>query len=134
MRQDETEIIDSLLSRIDQTNHGKVMCLLDDCLHNGIICLDIDDLKYCFTDQLEIEYLEFKTRQNCETFFSTRGKIKNLLFVISSGENEELTILEVQNYLHSIVCATGHKLEPDKMFWSQVEKSPAGLLRILVQF
>ena len=65
---------------------------------------------------------------------SKRGAIKDLLLVISSGQNDELTLSEVQDCLIRIESASGQKLEPDKFIWSQIQKAPVGYLHMLVQF
>ena len=60
-----------------------------------------------------------------------------MLVVISSGDDEEMTMQEVGNCIKSIEnCiekASGQKQEPDKMYWSMVQKEPAGCIRLLVQ-
>ena len=108
--------------------------LIYHCINDNLITLDICDIEDCFSDAAEIEYLEFADIQAAESLLSKRGAIKDLLLVISSGENDELTLLEVQNCLIRIESASGQKLEPDKLIWSQAQESPVGYLQMLVQF
>ena len=142
--QDEKEITEKLLSRVKESDRQKARELLDDCLNNGLICLSLDDVEDCFFEASEIEYLEFTSAQLAEQtaradspFNKINGKIKNMLVVISSGDDEEMTMQEVGNCIKSIEnCiekATGQKQEPDKMYWSMVQKEPAGFIRLLVQ-
>lgn len=130
----EAETIDNLLTRIKDDDRDKAKELIYHCINDNIITLDICDIDDCFSDAAEIEYLEFADIQQAEAVLSKRGAIKDLLLVISSGENDELTLLEVQNCLIRIESASGQRLEPDKLIWSQTQKSPAGYLQMLVQF
>ena len=130
----EAETIDNLLTRIKDDDRDKAKELIYNCINDNIITLDICDIDDCFSDAAEIEYLEFADIQAAESLLSKRGAIKDLLLVISSGENDELTLLEVQNCLIRIESASGQRLEPDKLIWSQAQKSPAGYLQMLVQF
>lgn len=130
----EAETIEKLLSRVKDCDRENAKILLDDCLNNGIIRLELCEVEDCFSSATEIEYLEFKGVEESESLLLKRGPIKTLLLVISSGKDEELTILEVQNCLKRIEAATGQKLEPEKMYWSMVQKAPTGFLRMLVQF
>ena len=130
----EAETIDNLLTRIKDDDRDKAKELIYNCINDNIITLDICDIDDCFSDAAEIEYLEFADIQQAEAVLSKRGAIKDLLLVISSGENDELTLLEVQNCLIRIESASGQRLEPDKLIWSQTQKSPAGYLQMLVQF
>ena len=130
----EAETIDNLLTRIKDDDRDKAKELIYHCINDNIITLDICDIDDCFSDAAEIEYLEFADIQAAESLLSKRGAIKDLLLVISSGENDELTLLEVQNCLIRIESASGQRLEPDKLIWSQTQKSPAGYLQMLVQF
>lgn len=130
----EAETIDNLLARIKDDDRDKAKELIYHCINDNIITLDICDIDDCFSDAAEIEYLEFADIQAAEPLLSKRGAIKDLLLVISSGENDELTLLEVQNCLIRIESASGQKLEPDKLIWSQAQESPAGYLQMLVQF
>ena len=130
----EAETIDNLLIRIKECYRDKAKELIYHCINDNIITLDICDIDDCFSDAAEIEYLEFADIQAAESLLSKRGAIKDLLLVISSGENDELTLLEVQNCLIRIESASGQKLEPDKLIWSQAQESPAGYLQMLVQF
>ncbi len=136
--------LEELLSRVKEADRQKARELLDDCLNNGLICLSLDDVEDCFFESSEIEYLEFTSEQLAEQtaradspFIKINGKIKNMLVVISSGQDKELTMLEVSNCVKEIEnCiekATGQKQEPDKMYWSMVQKEPAGFIRLLVQ-
>ena len=140
----EGSIIEKLLSRVKDSDRQKARELLDDCLNNGLICLSLDDVEDCFFDAFEIEYLEFTSAQLAEQtaravspFIKINGKIKNMLVVISSGDDEEMTMQEVGNCIKSIEMgiekASGQKQEPDKMYWSMVQKEPAGFIRLLVQ-
>ena len=140
----EGSIIEKLLSRVKDSDRQKARELLNDSLNNGLICLSLDDVEDCFFEASEIEYLEFTSEQLAEQtaradspFIKINGKIKNMLVVISSGDDEEMTMQEVGNCIKSIEnCiekATGQKQEPDKMYWSMVQKEPAGFIRLLVQ-
>ena len=130
----EAETIDNLLIRIKECDRDKAKMLIYHCINDNLITLDICDIEDCFSDAAEIEYLEFADIQAAESLLSKRGAIKDLLLVISSGENDELTLLEVQNCLIRIESASGQRLEPDKLIWSQAQESPAGYLQMLVQF
>lgn len=141
----ESSIIEQLLSPVKEADRQKTRELLDDCLNNGLICLSLDDVEDCFFEASEIEYLEFSSEQLAEQtaradspFIKINGKIKNMLVVISSGDDEEMTMLEVGNCIKSIEnCiekATGQKQDPDKMYWSIVPKEPAGFVRLLLSF
>ena len=130
----EAETIDNLLTRIKDDDRDKAKELIYHCINDNIITLDICDIDDCFSDAAEIEYLEFADIQTAESLLSKRGAIKDLLLVISSGENDELTLLEVQNCLIRIESASGQRLEPDKLIWSQAQESPVGYLQMLVQF
>lgn len=130
----EAETIDNLLTRIKDDDRDKAKELIYHCINDNLITLDICDIDDCFSDAAEIEYLEFADIQTAESHLSKRGAIKDLLLVISSGENDELTLLEVQNCLIRIESASGQKLEPDKLIWSQAQESPVGYLQMLVQF
>lgn len=140
----ESSIIEKLLSRVKEADRQKARELLNDSLNNGLICLSLDDVEDCFFEASEIEYLEFTSAQLAEQtaradspFIKINGKIKNMLVVISSGDDEEMTMQEVGNCIKSIEnCiekATGQKQDPDKMYWSMVQKEPAGFIRLLVQ-
>lgn len=140
----ESSIIEQLLSRVKDSDRQKARELLNDSLNNGLIHLTVGDIEDCFFEASEIEYLEFSSEQLAEQtaradspFIKINGKIKNMLVVISSGDDKELTMLEVGNCIKSIEnCiekATGQKQEPDKMYWSMVQKEPAGFIRLLVQ-
>ena len=117
----EAETIDNLLTRIKDDDRDKAKELIYNCINDNIITLDICDIDDCFSDAAEIEYLEFADIQAAESLLSKRGAIKDLLLVISSGENDELTLLEVQNCLIRIESASGQRLEPDKLIWSQTQ-------------
>lgn len=130
----EAETIQKLLSRVKECDRENAKVLLEDCLNKGIIQLELCEVDDCFSDATEIEYMEFNTVQEAEPLLSKRGTIKALLVVISSGIDSELTMFEVQNSLKLIETASGQKLEPEKMFWSTVQKTPAGFMRMLVQF
>ncbi len=130
----EAETIEKLLTRVKECNRDKAKELIYHCINDNIITLDIFDIDDCFSDAAEIEYLEFTDIQAAESLLSKRGAIKDLLLVISSGENDELTLLEVQNCLIRIESASGQRLEPDKLIWSQAQESPVGYLQMLVQF
>ena len=140
----EGSIIEKLLSRVKDSDRQKARELLNDSLNNGLICLSLDDVEDCFFEASEIEYLEFTSEQLAEQtaradspFIKINGKIKNMLVVISSGDDEEMTMQEVGNCIksieNSIESATGQKQDPDKMYWSMVQKEPAGFIRLLVQ-
>jgi len=140
----KSSIIEKILSKVKDSDRQKTIELLDDCLNNGLICLSLDDVEDCFFESSEIEYLEFTSEQLAEQtaradspFIKINGKIKNMLVVISSGDDEEMTMQEVGNCIKSIEnCiekATGQKQEPDKMYWSMVQKEPAGFIRLLFQ-
>lgn len=130
----EAETIDNLLIRIKECDRDKAKMLIYHCINDNLITLDICDIDDCFSDAAEIEYLEFADIQTAESLLSKRGAIKDLLLVISSGENDELTLPEVQNCLIRIESASGQRLEPDKLIWSQAQESPVGYLQMLVQF
>ena len=130
----EAETIEKLLTRVKECNRDKAKELIYHCINDNLITLDICDIDDCFSDAAEIEYLEFADIQTAESHLSKRGAIKDLLLVISSGENDELTLLEVQDCLIRIESASGQRLEPDKLIWSQAQESPVGYLQLLVQF
>lgn len=130
----EAETIDNLLTRIKDDDRDKAKELIYHCINDNIITLDICDIDDCFSDAAEIEYLEFADIQTAESLLSKRGAIKDLLLVISSGENDELTLPEVQDCLIRIESASGQRLEPDKLIWSQAKESSVGYLQMLVQF
>ena len=130
----EAETIEKLLTRVKECNRDKAKELIYHCINDNLITLDICDIDDCFSDAAEIEYLEFADIQAAESLLSKRGAIKDLLLVISSGENDELTLLEVQDCLIRIESASGQRLEPDKLIWSQAQESPVGYLQMLVQF
>ena len=54
--------------------------------------------------------------------------------MLSAGKDDELTMLEVQDCLIRMESASGQKLDPDKLIWSQIQKAPVGYLQMLVQF
>ena len=130
----EAETIDNLLGRIKDNDRDKAKELIYHCLNDNLITMDICDIDHCFSDAPEIEYLEFADIQQAETVLSKRDSIKGLLLVISSGENDELTLLEVQDFLLRIEAASGQKFESDRLIWSQIQKAPLGYLHMLVQF
>ena len=130
----EAETIEKLLTRVKECNRDKAKELIYHCINDNIIALDIFDIDDCFLDATEIEYLEFADIQTAESHLSKRGAIKDLLFVISSGQNDELTLSEVGDCLIRIESASGQKLESDKLIWSQIQKAPVGYLQMLVQF
>ena len=130
----EAETIEKLLTRVKECNRDKAKELIYHCIYDNIITLDLLDIDDCFSDAAEIEYLEFADIQTAESLLSNRGAIKDLLLVISSGQNDELTLLEVQNCLIRIESASGQRFEPDKLIWSQAQESPVGYLQMLVQF
>ena len=130
----EAETIEKLFLRVKECDRENTKVLLDDCLNNGIIQLELCDFDECFSEATEIEYMEFNTVEEAETFLSKRGRIKTLLLLISYGQEEELTMLEVADCLKRIETASGQKPEPEKIFWSQVQKAPARFIRMLVQF
>ncbi len=130
----EAETIEKLLTRVKECNRDKAKELIYHCINDNIITLDICDIDDCFLDAAEIEYLEFADIQTAESYLSKRGAIKDLLLVISSGQNDELTLPEVQDCLIRIESASGQKFEPDKLIWSQIQKDPVGYLHMLVQF
>ena len=130
----EAETIEKLLTRVKECNRDKAKELIYHCINDNIIALDIFDIDDCFSDATEIEYLEFADIQTAESHLSKRGAIKDLLFVISSGQNDELTLSEVGDCLIRIESASRQKLEPDKLIWSQAQESPVGYLQMLVQF
>lgn len=80
------------------------------------------------------ENLEFADIQTAESHLSNRGAIKDLLLVISSGQNDELIVSEVKDCLIRIESASEQKLKPDKLIWIQAQESPVGYLQMLVQF
>lgn len=138
----ERASLEKLLSRVKESDRQKARELLNDSLNNGIIRLSTGDIEDCFSEASEIEYLEFSSEQLAEQtardvspFIKINGKIKNMLVVISSGDDEEMTMHEVGNCIKSlencIEKSTGQKQEPDKMYWSMVQKEPAGFIRLL---
>ena len=140
----ESSIIEKLLSRVKEADRQKARELLNDSLNNGLIHLTVGDIEDCFFEVSEIEYLEFSSEQLAEQtaradspFIKINGKIKNMLVVISSEDDEEMTMQEVGNCIKSIERgiekASGQKQEPDKMYWSMVQKEPAGFIRLLIQ-
>ena len=140
----ESSIIEKLLSRVKEADRQKAKDLLNDSLNNGLIHLTVGDIEDCFFEASEIEYLEFSSEQLAEQtaradspFIKINGKIKNMLVGISSGDDEEMTMQEVGNCIKSIERgiekASGQKQEPDKMYWSMVQKEPAGFIRLLIQ-
>ena len=80
------------------------------------------------------ENLEFADIQTAESYLSNPGAIKDLLLVISSGQNDELIVSEVKDCLIRIESASEQKLKPDKLIWIQAQESPVGYLQMLVQF
>ena len=130
----EAETIEKLLTRVKECNRDKAKELIYHCINDNLITLDICDIDHCFSDAAEIEYLEFADIQAAESHLSKRGAIKDQLLVISSGQNDELTLPEVQDCLIRIESASGQRLEPDKLIWSQTQESPVGYLQMLVQF
>ena len=130
----EAETIEKLLTRVKECNRDKAKELIYHCINDNIITLDVFDIDDCFSDAAEIEYLEFADILTAESYLSKRGAIKDLLLVISSGQNDELTLPEVQDCLIRIESASGQKFEPDKLIWSQAQESPVGYLQMLVQF
>ena len=140
----ERVTIEKLLSRVKEADRQKARELLDDSLNSGLVHLTVGYIEDCFFEASEIGYLEFTSAQLAEQtaradspFIKINGKIKNMLVVISTGDDEEMTMLEVSNCVkeieNSIESATGQKTEPDKMNWSMVQKEPAGFIRLLVQ-
>lgn len=130
----EAETIEKLLSRVKDCDRDNAKELIYHCINDSIIHIEICDIDNCFSDAAEIEYLEFNTVEEAESHLSKRGAIKDLLLVISSGQNDELTLPEVQDCLIRIESASRQKLEPDKLIWSQIQKAPVGYLHMLVQF
>ena len=130
----EAETIEKLLTRVKECNRDKAKELIYHCINDNLITLDICDIDDCFSDAAEIEYLEFADIQTAESHLSKHGAIKDLFLVISSGENDELRLPEVQDCLIRIESASGQRLEPDKLIWSQAQKSTVGYLQMLVQF
>lgn len=130
----ESETIEKLLTRVKECNRDKAKELIYHCINDSIIHIEICDIDDCFSDAAEIEYFEFNTVEEAEPLLSKRGPIKALLVVVLAGKDDELTMLEVQDYLIRIESASGHKSEPDKLIWSQIQKDPVGYLHMLVQF
>lgn len=130
----EAETIEKLLTRVKECNRDKAKELIYHCINDSIIHIEICDIDDCFSDAAEIEYFEFNTVEEAEPLLSKRGPIKALLVVVLAGKDDELTMLEVQDYLIRIESASGQKSEPDKLIWSQIQKDPVGYLHMLVQF
>ena len=130
----EAETIERLLSRVKECDRDNAKELIYHCINDSIIHIEICDIDNCFSDAAEIEYLEFNSVEETEHLLSKRGPIKALLVVISAGKDDELTMLEVQDCLIRIESASGQKLDPDKLIWSQIQKAPVGYLQMLVQF
>lgn len=130
----ESETIEKLLTRVKECNRDKAKELIYHCINDSIIHIEICDIDDCFSDAAEIEYFEFNTVEEAEPLLSKRGPIKALLVVVLAGKDDELTMLEVQDYLIRIESASGQKSEPDKLIWSQIQKDPVGYLHMLVQF
>ena len=130
----EAETIEKLLTRVKECNRDKAKELIYHCINDSIIHIEICDIDNCFSDAAEIEYFEFNTVEEAEPLLSKRGPIKALLVVVLAGKDDELTMLEVQDCLIRIESASGQKLDPDKLIWSQIQKDPVGYLHMLVQF
>ena len=130
----EADTIEKLLSRVKACDRENAKTLINHCLNDSIVHLDICDIDHCFSEGGEIEYLEFNSIKEAEPLLSKRGAIKALMLVMASGQNDELTMLEVQDCLLRIEAACGQKPEPDKLIWSQIQKAPVGYLHMLVQF
>lgn len=129
---DEIKIVKKLLSKIKESDLEKAKCLLDESLHKGIVHLDIYDVEHCLSGENEILYLEFNSKEEAVGYFSNKGKLNGLLVVISQ-EDDGIEMIELAEILNSISQAVG--LDDDAiMLHQEVSKSPAGALRLLLQF
>lgn len=129
---EEIKITEKLLSKINVNDREKAKCLLDVCLHNGIVHLDIYDVEHCLSGKNEVVYLEFNSKEDAVGYFSNKGKLNGLLVVIYEGD-DGIEMIELAEILNSISKATG--LDDEAIMLHQVvSKYPAGALRILVQF
>ena len=129
---EEIKITEKLISKIKANDHEKAKCLLDECLHKGIVHLDIYDVEHCLSGENEIVYLEFNSIEEAVDYFSNRRKLNGLLVVISQ-DDDGIEMIELAEILNSISKAAG--LDDDAiMLHQEVSKSPAGALRLLLQF
>ena len=90
---------------------------------------DIAEVSGIISEMTELEEVSLMPSE-AEPLLSKRGAIKALMLVMASGQNDELTMLEVQDCLLRIEAACGQKPEPDKLIWSQIQKAPVGYLRL----
>ena len=129
---EEIKITEKLISKIKANDRKKAKCLLDECLHKGIVHLDIYDVEHCLSGENEIVYLEFNSIEEAVDYFSNRRKLNGLLVVISQ-DDDGIEMIELAEILNSISKAAG--LDDDAiMLHQEVSKSPAGALRLLLQF
>ena len=129
---EEIKITEKLISKIKANDHEKAKSLLDECLHKGIVHLDIYDVEHCLSGENEIVYLEFNSKEEAVGYFSNKGKLNGLLVVISQ-DDDGIEMIELAEILNSISKAAG--LDDDAiMLHQEVSKSPAGALRLLLQF
>ena len=120
---EEIKITEKLISKIKANDHEKAKCLLDECLHKGIVHLDIYDVEHCLSGENEIVYLEFNSIEEAVDYFSNRRKLNGLLVVISQ-DDDGIEMIELAEILNSISKAAG--LDDDAiMLHQEVSKSPA---------
>lgn len=124
-------MIDKILSKINSNAKEKARETLNDYLH-GYIHTDVYDAEDYFSDEAEIKYLEFNSIKEAESELKAGAKIKTLLAVISSG-NDELVMNDLFEIMETLSESTGLNFKAQEILYNTVSKSPCGFLRLLVQ-
>lgn len=129
------KVPEKTLSKITGDKQEKARDVLNDYLY-GNIHTDVYDVENCFSDDAEIEYLEFDSAEEAGLSLGDKGekgKIKALLIVISEKKGNELKMNELLEILKSLSQKTGLDFERPEMLYNVVSESPARFLRLLVQ-
>lgn len=129
------KVPEKILSKITGDKQEKARDVLNDYLY-GNIHTDAYDLENCFSDDAEIEYLEFDSAEEAGISLGDegeKGKIKALLIVISEKKGNELKMNELLEILKSLSQKTGLNIERSEMLYNVVSESSARFLRLLVQ-
>lgn len=129
------KITEKILSKITGDKQEKARDVLNDYLY-GYIHTNVYDVENCFSDDAEIEYLEFDSAEEAGLSLGDKGekgKIKALLIVISGKKGNELKTNELLEILNSLSQKTGLDFERSEMLYNVVSESPARFLRLLVQ-
>lgn len=129
------KVPEKILSKITGDKQEKARDVLNDYLYENIHT-DVYDVENCFSDDAEIEYLEFDSAEEAGLSLGDEGekrKIKALLIVISEKKGNELKMNKLLEILNSLSQKTGLDIERPEMLYNVVSESPARFLRLLVQ-